>query len=62
MDGRMVSSELRKIKPDLKIIFTSGFDDHPVTDENLTGVVGFLKKPYSIKQVSRSLEEMIKKE
>jgi len=62
MDGRVVSSELRKIKPDLKIIFTSGFDDHPVTDESLTGVVGFLKKPYSIKQVSRSLEEMIKRE
>jgi len=60
MDGRMVSAELRKIKPDLKIIFTSGFDDHPVTEENLAGVVGFLKKPYSIKQVSRSLEEIIK--
>ncbi|UCF65455.1 MAG: response regulator [bacterium] len=60
MDGRMVSAELRKVKPDLKIIFTSGFDDHPVTEENLAGVVGFLKKPYSIRQVSRSLEEIIK--
>jgi signal transduction histidine kinase/CheY-like chemotaxis protein len=60
IDGRETSIELRKIKPDLNIIFTSGFDDHPIFDEKITGVVGFLKKPYSIKQVSKSLNTILK--
>jgi two-component system cell cycle sensor histidine kinase/response regulator CckA len=59
MDGRQTSACLRQINPDLKIIFTSGFDDKPITEENLAGVVGFLKKPYSINQVSKSLKEML---
>ena len=62
MDGRKTSAALRKINPDLKIIFTSGFDDQPITEENLAGVVGFLKKPYSINQVSKSLKEMLAQE
>jgi len=61
IDGRMTSSEMRKIKPDIKIIFTSGFDDSPLTDEDMSGVVGFLKKPYSINQVSKSLREIFAK-
>jgi CheY-like chemotaxis protein len=60
MDGRETSAELRKIKPDLNIIFTSGYDDHPIFDENIDGVIGFLKKPYSIKQVSKSLKTILK--
>lgn len=59
LDGRLTSQELRKINPNLKIIFTSGFDDQPINDENIAGVVGFLRKPYSIRQVSRSLKEIM---
>lgn len=59
MDGRKTSLALRKVNPDLKVIFTSGFDDQPITQENLAGVVGFLKKPYSINQVSKSLKEIL---
>ncbi len=59
MDGRLTSSELRKIKPELKIIYTSGFDDTPISDANMEGVVGFLKKPYSIGQVSKTLKQII---
>jgi DNA-binding NtrC family response regulator len=62
IDGRDTSMALRKIKPDLKIIFTSGFDDHPITEENMIGVVGFLKKPYTINQVKKSLKEILSNE
>jgi len=62
IDGRDTSMALRKIKPDLKIIFTSGFDDHPMTDEHMTGVVGFLKKPYTINKVKTSLKEILSNE
>ena len=61
LDGRTTSFELRKINPNLKIIFTSGFDDQPITEEDMIGVIGFLKKPYSIKQVSKSLTEILEK-
>ncbi len=61
LDGRATSYELRKINPNLKIIFTSGFDDQPITEQDMNGVIGFLKKPYSIKQVSRSLTEILEK-
>ncbi len=59
MDGRETSQALRKIKPDLKIIFTSGFDDQPITDEDMIGVVGFLKKPYTITQIKKTLKEIL---
>jgi signal transduction histidine kinase len=62
MDGRTVSNKLREINPDLKIIFTSGFDDQPINGEDQKGVVGFLKKPYSIKKVSSSLEGILASE
>ncbi len=58
MDGRITSRELRKLNPKVKIIFTSGFDDQPLDDDDLAGVVGFLKKPYSINQIAKSLEEI----
>ncbi|MEJ2637116.1 MAG: ATP-binding protein, partial [Calditrichia bacterium] len=61
MDGRMTSSELKKINPNANIIFTSGFDEHPTSDEHISGMVGFLKKPYSINQVAKSLEEILNK-
>ncbi|GAB4379461.1 MAG: hypothetical protein Kow0042_28890 [Calditrichia bacterium] len=60
MDGRTTSAKLREIKPDVRIIFTSGFDDGPMGEEDMAGVVGFLKKPYSINQLSKSLTEIIK--
>jgi len=59
MDGRETSHALRKMKPDLKIIFTSGFDDQPITNEDMVGVVGFLKKPYTITQIRKSLKEIL---
>ncbi len=59
MDGRETSQALRKMKPDLKIIFTSGFDDQPITNEDMVGVVGFLKKPYTITQIKKSLKEIL---
>jgi len=62
MDGRIVARELSQINPNVKIIFTSGYDDHPFPEEKIPGVIGFLKKPYSIKQVSRSLKEIFMNE
>ncbi|MFZ0389704.1 MAG: ATP-binding protein [Calditrichia bacterium] len=59
MDGRTTALELRKINPALQIIFTSGFDDGPSNDEIIQGLVGFLKKPYSINQVAKTLQDIL---
>lgn len=61
MDGRATSSALKKINPNVKVIYTSGFDDSPMSKEDLNGVVGFLKKPYSINQVSKVIEGLMGK-
>jgi two-component system cell cycle sensor histidine kinase/response regulator CckA len=61
LDGRATCAGLRKINPEVKIVFTSGFDDSPMSDEDSNGVIGFLKKPYSINLVSKTLKEMLVK-
>jgi DNA-binding NtrC family response regulator len=61
MDGIATSAELKKIDPSVKVIFTSGFDDTFDSKKNLRGSVGFLKKPYSINQISKSIKEIIAK-
>ena len=60
MDGRATSTKLRDIDPNVKIIFTSGFDDSPMNKKDFEGVVGYLKKPYSINQVTNTLERIVK--
>lgn len=59
MDGRSTFLALKKINPHLKAIFTSGFDDRYNEKETVTGVLGFLRKPYSIKSVSDSLGKFL---
>lgn len=60
MDGRATSAKLREIDPGVKIIFTSGFNDSPMNEKDFEGVVGYLKKPYSINQVTNTLEKIVK--
>ncbi len=61
MDGRATFRALKEINPDAKIIFTSGFDDSPMSEEEISGSLGLLKKPYSINQVAKSLESFFSK-
>ena len=61
MDGRATFKELKKINPDLKVIFTSGFDDTPMNGTEIDGCLGLLKKPYSINKVAKSLESFFVK-
>ena len=62
MDGPSTISALKKINPDLRIITTSGFDDRLIEPENLNNIIGFLPKPYSLKNVSKAFESFLQKE
>ena len=46
MTGRELAEELKKKKPDLKVIYTSGFNRAAAGREASTGDTVFLPKPY----------------
>jgi CheY-like chemotaxis protein len=49
MPGRVVLEELRRARPDLKIILTSGYaQDKAASDFAGLSVDGFIRKPYTI--------------
>jgi two-component system cell cycle sensor histidine kinase/response regulator CckA len=60
MDGPTMLREMRKFKPDLKIIFMSGYAEEAFRknlDENEE--FGFLPKPFSLKQLAAKVKAVI---
>jgi len=56
-DGIQVFREIRKLKPDIKVILTSGYNEQDATQQFVgKGLAGFIQKPY----VSKDLIEKIK--
>ncbi|WP_245417822.1 cell cycle histidine kinase CckA [Cohaesibacter celericrescens] len=60
MDGPTMLGELRKVRPDLKVIFMSGYAEEAFR-KNLPDNVefGFLPKPFSLKQLATKVKEML---
>ncbi len=60
MDGVAAMQELRRIKPDIKIILSSGFNeqelDDRISDQNPSG---FIRKPYSVKNLEAELRRVV---
>jgi PAS domain S-box-containing protein len=56
-DGPSVVRELKKLRPELKVLFASGYAAEP-NDENLLGNV-FLAKPYTRSELAAKLHELI---
>lgn len=60
MDGIAAMHELRLIKPDLKIILSSGFNEHELDERvNREAPTGFVRKPYSMKNLETELRRVI---
>jgi PAS domain S-box-containing protein len=58
MDGEQCFRELRQIKPDIKVIMSSGYNEQEVTQKFVgKGLAGFIQKPYKLS----ILEEAIRK-
>ncbi len=61
MNGKECFMELQKMTPNLKVVFSSGF---LVEDEekllNYKSVVGIINKPYTIKEMQLTLENIFK--
>ncbi|WP_319533483.1 cell cycle histidine kinase CckA [uncultured Cohaesibacter sp.] len=60
MDGPTMLGELRKIRPELKVIFMSGYAEEAFA-KNLpeNEEFGFLPKPFSLKQLATKIKEVL---
>jgi signal transduction histidine kinase/ActR/RegA family two-component response regulator len=60
MDGNELADRLRKIMPNIKIIFTSGYTDDPLSiTESLPANSLFIQKPYSVKNITKLIRELL---
>jgi len=60
MDGVAAMQELRRIKPDIRIILSSGFNEQEL-DERISNQnpSGFIRKPYSMKSLEAELRRVM---
>ncbi len=62
VSGKELAVELRKDRPELPILFTSGFSremlDDPASKSSVTG--GFLAKPYTAERLSMAVEKALR--
>jgi two-component system cell cycle sensor histidine kinase/response regulator CckA len=61
MSGPMLVEQLRKIEPDLKVLFMSGYDDRHVVQRYVVDK-GFhlISKPFTVKSLRQAIAEVIK--
>jgi two-component system cell cycle sensor histidine kinase/response regulator CckA len=60
MNGLSLAEQLRRDRPDLKVLFVSGFTEHVVSPEGTLGTgSGFLQKPFSHEQLHQKLSEIL---
>ncbi len=61
MDGVTVFKELRRIRPDIKVLLASGFSQQEVSERfDGLGLNGFLQKPYSLINFNSELSRVLK--
>ncbi|PWC57010.1 histidine kinase [Azospirillum sp. TSO22-1] len=62
MDGPTLARNVRKMRPDMKVIFISGYAEDRFKDELDGGdnAAHFLPKPFSLKQLASKVKEVIK--
>ena len=61
MDGPTLARTVRQIRPDLKVIFISGYAEDRFKDElDDSTIAHFLPKPFSLKQLAAKVKEVIK--
>ncbi len=52
MDGEQTFRELRRIRPDIRVIMSSGYNEQEVTQKFVgKGMAGFIQKPYNLSMI-----------
>lgn len=58
MDGPTLVKKVKEIKPDLKVIFMSGYTEDKLKDHD-SGNIHFLPKPFTLKQLAAKVKEVL---
>jgi CheY-like chemotaxis protein len=59
MDGDQCFRELRQLKPDVKVIMSSGFSEYEVTQKfSGKGLAGFIQKPYKLSVLKQAIQKI----
>jgi YesN/AraC family two-component response regulator len=59
MSGRQVADALLATRPDLKVLYLSGYTESTVIHHGVGAGVDFLPKPFSRETLSKKLAEMM---
>jgi len=59
MDGEQCFRELRQLKPDIKVIMSSGYNEQEVTQKFVgKGLAGFIQKPYKLSILREAIQKI----
>ncbi|RLB19931.1 MAG: hybrid sensor histidine kinase/response regulator, partial [Deltaproteobacteria bacterium] len=62
MSGGQVYERMKEINPDIKVLLSSGYNIEGQATEILErGCDGFIQKPFNMKELSRSIDEILNK-
>ena len=59
MDGPAMAREIRKIQPDLPILFMSGYAEAQLRDQIDIAAMHFIPKPFSVQQIADKVAEVL---
>ena len=60
MDGEETFRQLRRIRPDVKTILSSGYNAQDVTNRFAgRGLAGFIQKPYRVRALLETVREVL---
>jgi response regulator RpfG family c-di-GMP phosphodiesterase len=63
MGGKMLADKLKILRPNIKILFTSGYTDRSIVDHGvLEEGINFLQKPFALDVLARRVREVLDKE
>lgn len=60
MGGLECLERLRALKPDIRVLFSSGYDlAHELHDHRIPGTWGFIQKPYRISELEEAIQTIL---
>jgi FixJ family two-component response regulator len=61
MNGRELAQKLRIQRPDMKVLYVSGFADRAFDEGHPSGPEAFMEKPFEFDELVRKIREMLQR-
>lgn len=59
MNGERAFREMRLLRPDIRVLLTSGYNESEATSLREAGIVGFLQKPFELEDLLKAVDEAL---